>query len=51
MKLENIKKLTGEEKFSKEYKLAAELFNKLSTDKDFSDFLTLKAYRIHFIKI
>ncbi len=43
--LENIKKLTGEEKFSKgKYKLAAELFNKLSTDKDFSDFLTLKAY-------
>ena len=43
--LDKIKKLVGAENFTKgKYVLATELFNKLSTDKNFSEFLTLTAY-------
>lgn len=43
--LTKIKELVGEERYSRgKYKLASELFNKLSTDMNFSEFLTLSAY-------
>ena len=43
--LDKIKNMAGEKKFNNgKYKLATELFNKLSTDKKFSEFLTLIAY-------
>jgi len=44
--LEKIKELAGEEEFAKgKYEKAVELFNKLSTEKDFTEFLTLSAYK------
>lgn len=44
--LEKIKSLVGEEKFSKgKYEKATELFNELSTDSNFREFLTLTAYK------
>jgi len=44
--LEKIKELAGEEEFTKgKYEKAVELFNKLSTEKDFTEFLTLSAYK------
>ncbi|HMS64436.1 MAG TPA: malate synthase A [Ignavibacteria bacterium] len=44
--LDKIRSLVGEERFnSGKYDLAAKIFNKLSTDKNFSEFLTLSAYR------
>jgi len=43
--LDKIKELVGPEKFNKgKYKSAAEIFNKLSTDLQFNEFLTLIAY-------
>ncbi|MBS1552465.1 MAG: malate synthase A [Bacteroidetes bacterium] len=43
--LEKIKKLVGEKIFNEgKYILATELFNQLSTDKNFNEFLTLTAY-------
>jgi len=44
--LEKIKEIAGEEEFAKgKYEKAVELFNKLSTEKDFTEFLTLSAYK------
>lgn len=44
--MENIKDLVGPENFKNgKYELAAKLFNELSTDKKFSEFLTLSAYQ------
>ena len=44
--LNKIKQLVGEENFNNgKYELAAKLFNQLSTDKNFSEFLTLSAYK------
>jgi len=43
--LEKIKKLVGEEFFKKgKYDVARQLFDKLVTDKNFTEFLTLIAY-------
>ena len=44
--LEKIREMAGEEEFTKgKYEKAVELFNKLSTEKDFTEFLTLSAYK------
>lgn len=43
--LEKIKERVGEDKFNKgEYRLAAEIFDSLIREKDFPEFLTIKAY-------
>ncbi|MEO6693955.1 MAG: malate synthase A, partial [Ignavibacteria bacterium] len=43
--LNKIKEMVGEQKFiESKYETATELFNRLSTDKNFSDFLTTIAY-------
>ena len=43
--LGKIKKMTGEDNFKKgKFEKAAELFNKLSTEENFQEFLTLRAY-------
>jgi malate synthase len=43
--LENIKELVGEERYERdEFGKAAELFDRISTDDDFVEFLTLPGY-------